>query len=202
MIITYTGNYFDYGNITKDSINKEDIIPALTRINRFVGHTFRPYSVGEHTFWCYMMAKRLGYSIREQLLVFIHDFTEAYCGDVNTDLKNLLPEYKRIEREVELAIYEYLGVKPPTEEEEFKIKVVDYTMLVVEMRDITHHDYKQKIKEVKEYISPNMLKEFEVNKRAGFDEKSLIHLLNLILDDLIKKMRKGEYNDVRILRKV
>ena len=191
MIITYTGKYFDYHNISKDSIDKEDIIPALTRINRFTGHTFRPYSVAEHTFWCYMMAKRLGYSIREQFLVLIHDFTEAYCGDVNTDLKNLLPEYQKIEKDIELAIYDYFDIAPPTDDEEFKIKVIDYTMLVVEMRDITHHDYKQKIKEVEEYISLDMLKEFEVNKRVGFDEESLIHLLNLILDDLIKKMIKG-----------
>lgn len=194
MIVTYTGNHFDYRSITKDSINKEDIIPALTRINRFMGHTFRPYSVGEHTFWCYMMAKKLGYSIREQLLVFVHDFTEAYCGDVNTDLKNLLPEYKRIEREVELAVYEYLGIKPPTEEEEFKIKAVDYTMLVVEMRDITHHNHLRKIEELEDYIAVDILDEFKLHSDVDIDDKSWMVVLNIILDHLLESY-KNEYNN-------
>jgi len=145
MIITYRGRYFDYNNITKESINVDDIIPALTRINRFMGHTSRPYSVAEHTIRCVKLAKKLGYTPRQQLLVLVHDFAEAYCGDVNTDLKNLLPQYKIIEEEIQNAVYERLEIKPPTPFEEVKVKVVDLTMLVIEMRDITHHNHQQKI---------------------------------------------------------
>jgi hypothetical protein len=141
-----------------------------------------------------MMAKKLGYSIREQLLVFIHDFTEAYCGDVNTDLKNLLPEYKRIEKEVELAVYGYLGINPPTEEEKFKIKVVDYTMLVVEMRDITCHNHLRKIEELEDYIAVDILDEFKLHSDVNIDDRAWMVVLNIILDHLLE-LYKNEYNN-------
>lgn len=191
MIVTYTGMSFDYGNITKDSINVKDIIPAITRQVRFMGHTKRAYGVGEHTLMCYLMAEKLGYTDRERLLVLIHDFTEAYLGDVNTDLKNLLPEYKKLEREVELAICEHLGVEPPSEEEEFKIKVVDYTMLVVEMRDLTLHDYHAKIEEVKDYVSNEMLESdsFRLSPYGKPKEAVINRLLFATLEDLLNKVK-------------
>lgn len=194
MIVTYTGKHFDYDNITKDSIHVEDIIPAITRINRFMGHTMRPYGVGEHTLMCYLMAEELGYTDRQKLLVLIHDFTEAYCGDVNTDLKNRLPEYKKIEREVELAIYEHLGIEPPTYAEEVKIKVTDYTMLVIEMRDLTHHDYKKKIEELEEYIAFDMLENdnFILSKTGQMRESLIVSLLESLLNSLLDKVKKGE----------
>src|SRR5690606_41714301 len=98
----------------------------------------------------YFLAEELGYTDREKLLVLIHDFTEAYCGDVNTELKKRLPEYGKIEREIELAIYDHFEIEPPSKEEEFKIKVADYTMLAIEMRDLTHHDHRKKIAELQE----------------------------------------------------
>lgn len=190
MIITYTGKYFDYSNINKDSIDVNDVIPAITRTNRFMGHTKRPYNVGEHTIMCHLMAKELGYSTREQLLVLVHDFTEAYCGDVNTDLKNLLPEYKRIEREVELAIYDYLGIDAPTEEEEFKIKVVDYTMLIVEMRDLTLHNHNKKIEELKKYVSFDMLRHklFSLSPNSNTEEKSIMNYLAVTFEILMERI--------------
>lgn len=194
MIITYTGKHFDYDNITKDSINVDDIIPAITRINRFMGHTSRPYGVGEHTLMCYLMAEELGYTDRQKLLVLIHDFTEAYVGDVNTDLKNRLPEYKLIEKEVEMAIYEHLGIEPPTHFEETKIKVIDYTMLVIEMRDLTHHDYKGKIKELEEYIEFDMLENdsFILSKDNQPNEYMLKYTLSQIFEELMDRVKKGE----------
>ena len=190
MIITYTGKYFDYSNINKDSIDVNDVIPAITRTNRFMGHTKRPYNVGEHTAMCHLMARELGYSTREQLLVLVHDFTEAYCGDVNTDLKNLLPEYKRIEREVELAIYDYLGIDAPTEEEEFKIKVVDYTMLIVEMRDLTLHNHNKKIEELKKYVSFDMLRHklFSLSPNSNTEEKSIMNYLAVTFEILMERI--------------
>lgn len=140
-IKTYQGIAFDYTNPTKEMINETDIIYALSRINRFVGHSKRAYSVAEHSILCLNMANHLGYTDREKFLVLIHDFTEAYVGDCPAPLKRMLPEFSFIEEKVENAIYEYLGIEPPTAEEYEKIKVIDLTALVVEMRDLTDHDY-------------------------------------------------------------
>lgn len=192
MIVTYTGRYFDYGNITKDSINLEDIVHALARTNRYMGHTKRAYSVGEHTLNCYILARDLGYSLREQLLVFIHDFTEAYCGDVNTDLKNLLPEYKKIEREIELAICDYLGIAPPTEAEEKKVKRIDYTMLVMEMRDLTHHDYLEQIKGMEDYVIMDVVNNpiyYVPDEDKAVSEDEVISQLSRVFSELFKKYK-------------
>lgn len=140
-IITYQGKQFDYLAPTAEMVSIDDILCALPRINRFVGHSSRAYSVAEHTFFCLVMAEELEYTTREQLLVLIHDFTEAYVSDCPSPLKNLLPDFSAIEENVEKAICEYIGIEPPTDEEFIKIKKIDMTMLVVEMKQLTHHDW-------------------------------------------------------------
>lgn len=183
-IITYTGEKFDYLNITPDSVDIYDIIHALPRINRFVGHSIRPYSVGEHTIYCYEMAKKLGYTPRQQLVTFLHDFTEAYVGDCPSPLKELLPFFKEIEYEVEKAIYQKLNIPMPTEEEYELIKKVDLTMLVIEMRDLTLHNHEEFISD---RIYTNMLddKEFKLSPKIHFTEKSIQHILKMIFRKLM-----------------
>ncbi|MFZ7763747.1 HD domain-containing protein [Bacillus licheniformis] len=92
-LVTYKGIKFIYPNPTPEMIDIDDIVQSLTRINRFVGHSKRAYSVAEHSIYCYEMAKKLGYSNRECLLTLIHDFTEAYVGDCPAPLKELLPKF-------------------------------------------------------------------------------------------------------------
>jgi len=184
-IITYTGKKFDYLNITPDSVDIYDIIHALPRINRFVGHSCRPYSVGEHTIYCYTMAKELGYTPRQQLVTFLHDFTEAYVGDCPSPLKKLLPFFEEIEHEVEKAIYQKLNIPMPTEEEYELIKKVDLTMLVIEMRDLTLHDHEEFINN---FIYQDMLKNpnFVLNKKLFFKEKDIQFLLKMIFNTLME----------------
>lgn len=146
-ILGYSGLPFDYTNPTKEMVSIEDIIHSLPRLNRFVGHTSRPYSVGEHTLYCSVMADFLGYSHREQLLVLIHDFTEAYVGDCPAPLKNLIPDFGLIEEKVEFAICDYIGIKPPTPEEFIKVKRIDKTMLINEMRALTKHNWREYLAE-------------------------------------------------------
>lgn len=182
MMLTYaTGTEFDYKNFTKDNVHTNDIFLSLARINRFIGHASRPYSVGEHTINCYKMAKKLDYTNREKLLVFIHDWTEAYVGDCVTDLKSMMPMFKEVEHDVEIAICEYLGIEPPTEEENKKIKLVDYTMMLIEMRNITKHKWMERINDntIVDMFYDEFFKEFEER-----DEWYVIHELNDIFKSL------------------
>lgn len=186
-LVTYKGTKFCYANPTKEMIDVEDIIRSISRLNRFVGHSTRAYTVGEHTFFCLVMAERLGYSHREQLLVLIHDFTEAYVGDCPSPLKKLLPEFSIIEARVEQAIYEYIGIEPPTEEEYAKIKSVDLTMLAIEMRDITKHHWSNFITDLTHI---NMLHEDEFNiKNAYIGERMLNELLLELYNNLVEKVK-------------
>ncbi len=189
MLVTYTGKPFDYNNITKEDIDIHDIFRALPRINRFNGHSSRVYSVAEHSLYCLFMAEQLGYTPRQKFLTFIHDFTEGYVGDCPTPLKNLLSEFKGIEERVEKAIYEYFEIEPPTEEEYALIKQVDYTMLVIEMRDLTLHDHRKISNDVTiQHILDD--ENFVVPKRS-FSDDMLRDSLYTELDDLLEEMKNG-----------
>ena len=186
MLVTYTGKQIDYNNITKEMIDIRDIIHTLPRLNRFVGHSSRAYSVGEHTIYCFLMSQKLGYTIREQFLTFIHDMTETYVGDCPTPLKRLLPNFEGIESNIEKAICDYFEIEPPTEEEHKKVKRIDTTMLVIEMRDLTLHEHKNFINDsVYEEILND--KYFELSKNnvpetliAGMLQSNFNNLINLV----------------------
>jgi len=186
-LVTYTGKEFDYNNITKESIDINDIVLALPRLNRFVGHSSRAYSVAEHTLLCLNMAEKLGYTTREKLLTLIHDWTEAYVGDLNSILKSMMPEFAKVEREVELAICEHIGIEPPTIKELIKVKKIDITMLAIEMRDLTLHDHS---KYLGEYTYDDMLNEFNVKESLLPSEE---HYKRAMLGEF--EVLMSEYNE-------
>lgn len=138
-ILTKNNKKFYYENIDINSIVLDDILHSLSNINRYLGHTEKPFSVAEHTLLCFTLAEELGYTPRELLLVLVHDFTEAYVGDCPSPLKRMLPKFSRIEANVEEAIYKRFNIEPPTEEEYVKVKQIDITALYLEMRDLTLH---------------------------------------------------------------
>lgn len=188
-LVTYTGRPFDYDNITKDSIYVKDILHSLPRINRFIGHSVRPYSVGEHTFLGLVMAEKLGLSPLQRLNWFIHDFTEAYVGDCPTPLKKRMPLFSEIEAQVEEAIREHLMLDPMTEEEELIVKRIDNTMLVLEMRDLTLHSYENFINELT-YTQFLFDDDFKINKKTLDVDYSAI--LNELFDNLMEEIYKYE----------
>lgn len=190
LFITYTGKQLDYSNITPESICLEDMLHSVCRINRFIGHSKRPYPVAEHLFLCLVMSEVLGYTARQRLLTVIHDLPEAYTGDCPTPLKQLLPQFKEIEAKVEDALYKNLGIAPPTAFEHNLVKRIDNTMLVIEMRDMTLHDYT-------EYI--NDLTYIELLDDKGFsiyDEPYGEDRLHQILDRVIKELLEEVKNEV------
>lgn len=191
MLVTYTGKIFDYKNINKDSICVDDVIHSISNLNRFVGHSSRPYSVGEHTLWCALMAHKLGYTTRQILLTLIHDFEEAYTGDCPTPLKELLPEFKEIAKKVEHAIYEHLEIEPPTEEEHALVKRVDATMLVVEMRDLTLHDFEEFIDE-HTYEDIIFDKEFDLTTATPNVKLTLNMMFNIMIDKYREELANAE----------
>jgi uncharacterized protein len=190
---TYTGNIIDFTNVDPKNIHLEDILWSLPRLNRFVGHSSRTYSVGEHTLYCYLMAQNLGYSIREQMLVFIHDFTEAYCNDCPAPLKRLIPDFEKYERNIELAICKSFGIEPPTEEEHLKVKMIDLTMLVFEMRDLTLHEWESFLND---YTYSELLFEsdFRINPRTAMDEEVTRGVMRTLFLGLMNQY-KEEYPD-------
>ncbi|MFS0905833.1 YfbR-like 5'-deoxynucleotidase [Priestia aryabhattai] len=190
-LVTYTGKKIDYNNITKDCISMDDIFHSLPKINRFLGHSDRAYSVAEHTLQCLYMAHAMGYSDRLMLLTLIHDFAESYTGDCPTPLKRLLPEFQVIEKKFEVAICEHLGIEPATEEEHYWVKRIDSTMLAIEMRDLTKHDYMEYVGNHTIYtvMSGDM---FKVKEKEYTDEE----LTLIISTEFTRLMDEYEEEDV------
>jgi hypothetical protein len=99
-IQTHSGIAFDLVNPTVDMVRIEDIAHALARINRFTGHTSRPYSVAEHSL---LVSDWLAATFPNSNLAFqglMHDAAEAYVGDVSSPVKRCVPEFAALEARV------------------------------------------------------------------------------------------------------
>lgn len=119
--------YFDFDNLSKNKIYIKDIANALSKINRFTGHTNRPYSVAQHSLFVFMMMKTAGVDKETCLLGLVHDFHEAYFSDMSSPLKWFLKDKYGFDAneycdKIDDAIYSGLIIEPPTEEQHKIIK--------------------------------------------------------------------------------
>lgn len=128
VIATSTG-YFDLADPRPEDISLADIARALSRINRFTGHGYRMISVARHSVNCYAESTRRGLPLDVRRLALMHDAAEAYVGDVSRPLKQLLPEYKRIEARVWSAVVARFGLSEVLPAE---VKEIDNLALISE----------------------------------------------------------------------
>lgn len=180
----------DYHNLKKEDFDILDISMSLSKLNRFVGHSKRAYSVAEHTLHGLHMAIKLGFTPLQQLHWLIHDFTEAYVGDCPSPLKALLPEYQAIEKKVAEAILDFVGIEPLTKEEEHLVHRIDRTMLMLEMRDLTHHNHHLYLDDDRIYHEILEEKDFRLDLH-GYEMEQASMTLQLCFDKLLKLLDKG-----------
>jgi len=103
---TQSGVLIDIRKPTPAMIRIEDIALALGNYCRFGGHVSRFYSVAQHSVLVSRMAP--GYLKKAAL---IHDFAEAYLGDVIKPLKVILgANYKELEHRFEVVIHQRFEV--------------------------------------------------------------------------------------------
>ena len=90
MIELINGKTHDFLNPSEPDINV--IAHSLANLNRWCGHTSKPFSVAQHSVLVsYLVPKCYA------LEALLHDAPEAYLGDVASPLKKLLPDYTRLE---------------------------------------------------------------------------------------------------------
>jgi len=83
--------------VNKEHISIVDIAHALSRINRFAGHTSIQYSVAQHCIFCVECAMDTYDDIELARYMLLHDAHEAYIGDIATPFKNALPGVATLE---------------------------------------------------------------------------------------------------------
>lgn len=107
-INTASGDFFDYSNPEIHDFNIDDIATALSNLCRYGGHTSRFYSVAEHS-----ILVSLAVPPEMALEGLMHDASEAYCVDVPSPLKRMLPEYIAIEDRVQKALFKFFNLQHP-----------------------------------------------------------------------------------------
>ena len=108
--------------------NIEDIAHSLSNLCRFNGHTSTFYSVAQHSVLVSCIVPR-----EHALAALLHDAAEAYCGDVVSPLKALLPVYQAIHNDIERTIFLQLGLEYPAPA---CVRDADIVALATEVRDL------------------------------------------------------------------
>lgn len=131
-IMLWSGEYFDFLKPQNSKFTIEDIALGLSRIARFSGQSRVPYNVAQHCTLCsYIVEPELA------LEAHMHDAAEAFLGDCVSPLKQLLPDYLKIEARVEKVICKQFGLRYPHDP---RIKIADKRMLATEVRDLQPPD--------------------------------------------------------------
>lgn len=129
-ILLVNGDFFDFKNPRDHEYDIRAIAHALSNLCRYTGHSRRFYSVAEH---CVLVSRLVPTAYALEGL--LHDASEAYCGDVASPLKALLPGYKKIEEGVQEALATYFGLQYPWPKE---VHDADKIMYVTERQTISN----------------------------------------------------------------
>jgi hypothetical protein len=128
---TYTGKQFWPLDPSAEDVDIVDIAHGLSNLCRFNGHCRSFYSVAQHS----VLVSRI-VNDSQALPGLLHDASESYTGDLVSPLKrNLPPEFKSIEKEIERIIFEHFGIEINGIDYQ-EIKRADKVVLVTEMRDV------------------------------------------------------------------
>jgi 5'-nucleotidase len=101
-----SGRLFDFLNPDGSDFTIEDIAHGLAHVCRYAGQCRGFFSVAEHSILVSDTVTDFAYE------ALLHDAAEAFIGDVTRPLKQLLPEFRRIEATVQDAIIKRFGMHP------------------------------------------------------------------------------------------
>jgi hypothetical protein len=123
-IETFTGQKFWYTGEGPEGIEIEDIAHALSHSCRFTGHCKKFLSVAEHS----VLVSDHFIDPKKALWALLHDASEAYLADMASPVKQLLPEYKALERKIMGRIAKRFDL-PDLFWEDEEIKKADWAQL-------------------------------------------------------------------------
>ena len=86
----YTGGFLDFEKPDPAQIKLHDVAHGLAQLCRYTGQTRHFFSVAEHACLVANRLRKLGEPLMVQWEGLHHDNAEAFVGDVNRPLKDLL----------------------------------------------------------------------------------------------------------------
>lgn len=137
IMATYSGGPFNVLEPRASDIRLLDIAESLSKINRYSGHTVRPYSVAQHSVIVSKLLEGSGYEM-EGLL---HDAAEAYTGDITSPVKAALRKLaefdviEALEEPIQTAIAQRFGLHYPFDSQ---VHDADREALAFEKRCVLH----------------------------------------------------------------
>lgn len=130
-----SGKILDLAKLTPKDINLRDIAHSLANTCRYGGHIMMFYSVAEHSVRASYLVKKKS----EQKRVLMHDAVEAYIGDMVHPIKICIPQYIKIEEELQKIIAKKYRFAPDFGKADY-VKLADRAMAAMEIRDLIVHD--------------------------------------------------------------
>lgn len=127
-----SGRYFNFLDPDSTPLQIDDIASGLSRICRFTGQVREDvdhYSVAQHC----VLASILIEDQTQAYHALMHDSAESVIGDMNSPLKQLCPDYKRVEARVEASLSKLHGFPAHMTVE---VKQADLRILATEKRDL------------------------------------------------------------------
>jgi hypothetical protein len=135
---TASGSAFFLADPRPEEVNVEDIAAALSRQCRYNGHLHQGvdhYSVAQHACLVSRWLEEDGYPPEIVYAGLHHDSAEAYTGDIVSQVKWIVPEFKALERRVENAVFMALDVMDGPDIAR-TVKGYDLIALATERRDL------------------------------------------------------------------
>jgi uncharacterized protein len=108
--------------------NVVEIAHALSNACRYGGHCSQFYSVAEHSVLVSEIAEEL--NLCDPFEALMHDASEAYICDIPGPWKHMLPDYQKLEADLERKLQDFFKLPPKT----VGCKTADLIALMVEGR--------------------------------------------------------------------
>ena len=140
-----SGRYLDLNNLKPEDLDIGDINTSLNHIFRFNGHysEYKPLTVAQHSLLCLKLAEKAEpEDYKLHLYTFIHDFAEAYIGDVSSPVKWALGNaWYDFARPIEATVEKHFAGELAEEDIHNLVKIFDLASLDLERRVMWRSQY-------------------------------------------------------------